>query len=541
MPQLLAALLAIAAVVFVLWIIAATIVRVFSYLLAYWVGTFLLGALGGIVAGFVLPVRVLRGKGKAPFQQITPDDLVAGNVISRKPAGPNSAHGWDHAWPNYLPYQATRDAKAVGAETDLYLSVVWATSHQFQGAAGILWLLVALPAFGGYTIGIWVSILGWFAAMGVLGLAVVAAQQGVLGVHRLIDVLRRRRKRASLKCPHPDCYGESTLPGYRCAGPGCMVVHWSMLPGSLGLFTRRCSCGTQLPNTVSSAAKKLAPVCPYCRRDLVQGSGVRQTIQLALIGSIGAGKTRLLDAATVGLEEALNGIDGRLKPLDGPAEAFLSQARNRISTKMQALKTPHQQPTGLPFLVCHASAAVELQIMDAAGEAFANWDESAKLRYLDNADTVLFVLDPLALPRVSDQFRSSQFVESVLLAVDDQEKSYGSAVDRMRAESVPVDRRQLAVALTKGDVLCQLPIASKLDGYNSDSIRSWLIENGSELLVRRLEKDFRAVRYFVVDSMTCREISDPLHPWWTFEWLLRESGAPRKLVEPLSALKRVAS
>jgi len=536
-PQAIGGLLIIFVVFYILWIIAATFVRVFSFLLAYWAGTFLVGALAGVVVGIVLPARVLRGKGKAPFQQITPDALVAGKVISRKPAGPNSEHGWDHAWPNYLPYQATRDAKGVAAETHLYVSAVWKLAERYPGAKGAILMVVGFAALGGYTVGIWASVISWLVIMGVLGLVVAAGQQILLGAHRLADMYGRKRKRATLKCPHPGCYGESTLPGYRCSGPGCTVVHWSMLPGALGLFTRRCSCGTQLPNTVTSAAKSLAPVCPYCRRDLVEGSGARLTIQLALIGSIGAGKTHLLDAATVGLEAALDGIAGKLVPLDRAAKAFLQQARDRISRQMQPSKTPHQHPTGLPFLVRHANEAMEFQVMDVAGEAFANWDETAKLRYLDHADAVLFALDPLALPRVCDQFRRSQFADSVLPAEGDQEAAYGAAIDRMRAESIPVGRRQLAVALTKGDILSELPIAEKLNARDSDSIRSWLIENGSDLLVRRLEKDFRAVRYLVVDSMTRRDISDPLHPWWTFEWLLRESGAPRTLVEPLSALK----
>ena len=541
MPQLIGAVLIFAAVFYILWIVFAAIVRVMSFLVAYGAGTFLIGGLVGLVVGVVLPGRVLLGKGRAPFRQINPDELVAGKVIARKPAGPNREHGWDHAWPNYIPYQATHDAEAVAAETLLHLSDLWAwtTSRTDAGLARAFWFAVALPPLAGYAVGVGVSVLSWLLLMGAIGLLVVAMQMAVLGMLRMTDVLGRRRERATLKCPHPGCYGESSLPGYRCSGPDCSVVHWSMLPGALGLFTRRCSCGTQLPNTVSSAAKKLAPVCPYCRRDLVEGSGARQTIQVALIGSIGAGKTHLLDAATVGLAAALDKTAGRFEPLDDYAKAFLNQARDRIQRKVQVPKTQHHQPTGLPFLLQHPGGSLEVQIMDAAGESFANWDETAKLRYLDHAETVLLALDPLTLPRVEDQFRRSPFANSVLLATGDQEEAYGAAIDRMRAESVPIDRRKLAVALTKGDILKELPIASSLTGSDSDSIRAWLVQSGSDLLVRRLEKDFRAVRYFIIDSMGHRDLGDPLHPWWTFEWLLRESGAPLKLGEKLATLNPV--
>lgn len=539
MPQLIGAILVIGFAIFVLWTILALFVRVISFALLYWGATLLLGGLVGLCAGVVLPARVLVGKGRAPFRQITPADLVAGKVIDRKPAGPNREYGWDSAWPNYIPYQAIPDAQAVAAETSLHLQTAWAQSGAHQDAAKVVWFVVGLSPLIGYTLGVWVSVGGWYLVMGALGLVVVAVQQVVLGALRLTDVLSRRRRRATLKCP--SCYGESALPGYRCTGPGCSVVHWSMLPGALGLFTRRCSCGAQLPNTVTSAAAKLVPVCPYCRQDLVEGSGARQTIQLALIGGIGAGKTRLLDAATVAFDEVLRTIGGELSPLDGHATTFLKQSHDRIDQQSQTPKTQHQKPAGLPFLVRHDGVVVELQVIDAAGEAFANWEETAKLRYLDRANAMIFVLDPLALPRVNDQFRRSRFANSVLLATGDQEDAYGAAVDRMRAEKIPVGRRQLAVVLTKGDILTQLPLASTLVGRDSDSIRSWLVNNGSDLLVRRFEKDFKAIRYFIVDSMSHRKVGDPLNPWWTIEWLLRESGTSLKLAEAVSGPKAVSS
>lgn len=529
MPQFIAAVFALVVVFFVVWTILALIVRVISYALFYWGATFLLGGLAGVGTGVVLPARLLLGRGKATLRQINPDELVAGRVITRKPAGPNREFGWDHAWPNYIPYQAIPDARAVAQEVALHLQAVWARLPKDGDAPTALWFVVGLPALLGYTVGVCLSALGWYVLMGAIGLFVVALQQVGLGWLRMTDVIGRRRRRESLKCPH--CYGQSSLPGFRCAGPGCTLVHWSMLPGALGLFTRRCACGTRLPNTVSSAARRLQPVCPYCRRSLVEGSGGRQAIQIAIIGSIGAGKTRLIDAATVACQDVLGKAGGELSPLDERATVYLRQARNRIDRQAQTAKTQHQKPTGLPFLLRHKGATIELQLFDAAGEAFASWDETARLRYLDHAGSKVFVLDPLALPRVNDQFRRSGLSGSTLVAVGDQEEAYAAAIDRMRAEAVPVGGQRLAVVLTKGDVFTQLPIASSLAGHDSDSVRSWLVDNGSDLLVRRFEKDFRSIRYFIVDSMSARDAADPMNPWWTFEWLLGESAAPIRLAE----------
>ena len=381
----------------------------------------------------------------------------------------------------------------------------------------MFWTALILPTFLGYFLGVWISTIAWLIVMALIGLGVTLVQQIWLGLRRLLDVSDRRRLRASVKCPR--CYGESRLPGYRCSNPECHVVHWTMLPGPLGLFTRRCSCGVQLPNTVSSAAKKLAPVCPYCREDLAGGSGARQTVQVALIGSIGAGKSRLLDAVITELARTLQAIGGSIAPLSSDAEQYFRQAATRREQSAPTAKTQHDLPIGLPFLVQRDRAKVELQVMDVAGEAFASWDETAKLRYLDTANAIVLVLDPLALPDVRDHFRRSRYANSILLATGDQEEAYGAAVDRLRADSIPLRKRGLAVVLTKGDVLMNLPVASSINLADSASIRQWLVDNGSDLMVRRFEKDFRDVRYFVVDSMRKRDPHSPLNPWWVIDWL----------------------
>lgn len=545
-----------AVVFFAAWILVAVLARVFSIVLVYWGVTFLGGLVAGIIAGVVLPIRVLTGRGKAELREITPSALVEGLVIKRKPRSPNAEYGWDNAWPNYMPYQANADAQGVRLEASRHLGVFWnwfkskmpakATEGQSKGnwvgrsfkwlgrgIPKVVWTSLVLPTFLGYLLGVWASTLAWLAVMSVLGLVVTLAQWVGLGLYTLFDIGDRRRLRASIKCPH--CYGESHLPGYRCSNTECSVVHWTMLPGPLGLFSRRCACGVQLPNTVSSAAKKLTPVCPYCREDLVSGSGARQTIQLALIGSIGAGKSRLLDALIVELARTLHDIGGTITALNPAAGQYFEQATARRQQAAPTAKTQHESPVGLPFLVARERARVELQVMDAAGEAFASWDETAKLRYLDTADGIVLVLDPLALPEIRDHLRRSRHANSILLATGDQEEAYGSAIDRLRAESIPLEKRGLAVVLTKGDILTALPVASSIDLSDSGSIRQWLMDNGSDLMIRRFEKDFREVRYFVVDSMWKRDPHTPLNPWWVIDWILTEAKSPLRLGQHVKA------
>lgn len=546
---------------FVLWLVFIAVVRVLSFVLIYWACVFVGSMIVGVIVGVLLPLRVLAGKGHGTLRQIVPQDLVDGRVAGAKPAGPNREHGWDRAWPNYMPYQAKEDAKAVGGEVADHTKWLWSwlvakgptaakgslrtrskkvpAARIFGGVPRLLWWALIGAGASGYTVGLYASAATWFAVMGVIGVLSTILQKVALLLARAGDVLARRRQRASMMCT--DCYGESTLPGFRCSAPACTITHWTMLPGPLGSISRRCECGQQLPNTVRRAARELRPFCPYCGSELVVGSGARQTIQLAVIGSMGAGKSRLLDAITIELEKVLTELGGTLTPLNDRAREHQVQAQSRLQQHAANPKTAHVQPVGLPFALTRGSTTVEAQIMDVAGEAFSTWNETAKLRYLDSANGIVLALDALALPEVRAVLRRSSFANSVLLASGDQEEAYAAAVDRMRADQVRTEKRGLAVVLTKADLLVRLPTGGSLTSGESTAIRSWLVANGAELMVRRFEKDFRQVRYFVADSMEVRDIRDPLNPWWTMDWLLGQSRSSLKLGTALTIpVKRVA-
>src|SRR5664280_925888 len=107
---------AIAAILFAIWVAVAAIVRVFAWVLVFWIATFAAGLVVGILAGVVLPPRVLRGKAADKPEIATPDAVVAGKVLGDAPKGQAKHFGWDRAWPVYNPHQAKRDADAVLAQ-----------------------------------------------------------------------------------------------------------------------------------------------------------------------------------------------------------------------------------------------------------------------------------------------------------------------------------------------------------------------------------------------------------------------------------------
>ena len=275
----------------------------------------------------------------------------------------------------------------------------------------------------------------------------------------------------------------------------------------------------------------------------MKGSGARRTVQLPAFGSVGAGKTRFFAAALTAVGRQLDSVHGSLEGLNTEAEGFLRASERAIDSGTATEKTIHtMRPEGRPLKLTDASGKVlELQVMDAAGESFTSLQATEELTYVNAAMTMVFVLDPLALPRVQVDMRAERDLPDILVASGDQEAAYASVVDRIRSEAVDLTKRHLAVVLTKTEVLQKLPSGMSLDPENSDGIRDWLIDVEQDGLVRRIESDFRDVRYFAIDSLVLREPHDPLNPMRVIDWVLSSQKVPITLVPPVEEEASVTS
>ncbi len=559
---------------FILWVLLATLLSLLSWLVLLWAAEACLMALAGLAVGMTLPYRVLSGRCSTQPEVATPDEVAAGHVIRRRPWGFTRNFGWDQAWPEYLPFQARRDAAAVRAETRSVLARAWAKiggrtrpspdqeqSRSDQGdEAGVdeatsppqatrlqsvrsvgsrlLWWVVAGPGYAGFALGVWLAYGTWLLVVLVPGGVGYAGQQAVMLAYRWLDRGRLLRRRAQVLCPH--CYERSPRPSYRCPNPACTVVHRDISPGPLGIIARRCACGTRFWTTVAAASRSLVALCPVCDAELSGGSGARHTIQLPVFGAVGAGKTRFFAAALVAAQQQLSHSEGRLEPLGATAEGFLKASEQAIASGEATDKTvPTARPEGHPVKVTDASGReLELQLMDAAGESFASILASEELTYVNFASTMLFVLDPLALPQVRAELRADPDLAGVVVAAGEQEDAYASVVDRIRSEAVNVSRKHLAVVLTKADILSRLPSGQSLDPSTSASVRGWLVAQQEDGLVRRLESDFGDVHYCVVSSLERRPPDDPLSPLGVLQWCLQTQKASLSLVPTGPEVKR---
>lgn len=502
----------------ILWIAVAAILRVFAWVLVFWAVTALLGFAGGILAGVVLPVRVLRGMAYRQPELASPDAVVDGTVLGAAPKGHAKHFGWDYAWPSYNPHQAKRDANAVlsQAKRTVIVAFLWLFTQDFAA----VWAFVLLPSFVLFAIGTCLSVLVWYCVMALVGGAFYLVQLLAAVTYRSFDRMIRRRRKATLRCAM--CYRETSSPSYRCSNQLCSRVHHDVRPGPLGIVHRRCGCGTSLPATVGRAAKSLVTVCPFCLKDVPKGSGTRHVLLLPVIGAVGAGKTQFLSSAVIELRTQLESQAGSLTPISSAAETFLKTASAAVDARQRVEKTAWESsPEGVPLVIDLRGNELEIQLLDAAGENFVDWERSQGLGYIDSADVLLFILDPLALTKVNEQLRIANKDDTVPVAQGDPEDSYASVVDRLRAEDVRLASKSLAIVLTKLDVLETLPDLGPLDPSDAASIKDWLRRNGADGFVRRVDQDFSRAVYFAIDSFTTRDGQGSVHPIRVLDWALK--------------------
>ena len=555
------ALLAIAAVIIIVmaWIIIAMIMRLIAWIVCYWLASGALALVVGLIAGFVAPLLVLTGRSVSKPDIATPEKVVAREVIRHQPVGFTKHCGWDEAWPEYNPYQAVRDAIAVYREITLVRGWVWEkvrlrphrevvrsdaygnlmpVEPTVGAFSKLTWGVFVPVPFAGFIGGMYGSYASWLFIMGVVGGAVYACQQAWTLAYRWWDRAVMARVRAQVKCPH--CYETNPRPSYCCPNQACTIVHHDISPGPLGIIRRRCGCGTTMPTTIRAASKILVALCPSCGEPLVTGSGARRTVQLPAFGSVGAGKTRFFAAAMTAAHRELSFSNGSLKGLNTEARGFLKASAQAMESEQSTEKTIHtMRPEGRPFILAQASGRVfELQIMDAAGESFTTFDGTEELTYVNSARTMIFVLDPLALPRVNEEIGNADHIFGTLIATGNQEEAYASVVDRLRPEAIDLSKRNLAVVLTKTEVLRQFRSGSNLDPATSSGVRDWLVGIDQDGFVRRMEGDFGTVRYFAVDSLALREPDDPLNPLRVMSWALTSQKVSIALLPPKGKQRR---
>jgi len=233
-------------------------------------------------------------------------------------------------------------------------------------------------------------------------------------------------------------------------------------------------------------------------------------------GAVAAGKTRFLRMSVVQVGDGLTGR-GSLRALSTEAKAFLKDSHELVQAERHTVKTPHVMPRALQYhVVERGGKEIELNIIDAAGEFFGDWETSNELPFLEAAPAYVLLLDPLGLKDVHAEFTQTLPTDQddMDIAPPDQINAYHTVMDRLRAQGVDLSRRALLVVVSKADILRSLPCGETLRGSaSSDAVRQWLADNGMDAALQSFRMDFGTVEYFACDSMHHLPHEDPVSPW----------------------------
>lgn len=471
----------------------------------------------GVLVGVVLSgASLVAGLARRP-KSITPSEYHAERVKAHPVA--TGQFGPDMAWPFYPLRQVRADLERVAAERRARYGKLW--KWPFSWFIWVLFAPVSVAAL------ICLAVAGLTTALlAALFALVMWACSGVTAAAFGVGVLLLRaaegawhaRMRTEASCPH--CYHVTLRPAYRC--PGCQRLHRDVRPGRLGLFARRCACGTLLPTMVLRAAWHLEAVCQKCGKPLRAGSAALRDVRIPIFGDTSAGKTRFLYA---GLDSLIDTTARASVPFGFPDEESQDQATvalGLIRSGQDTVKTSQTLPTAVTCRLGSGAGSTLVHLFDTAGENYRDAQLHDSLGFLDRGHGLVYVLDPFSVGAIGDRMagQNAPVIEMAHAAAGDPEIAYNEVVSRLRDSGVKAAEQRLAIVVSKADLLIAGGIEPPED---SAAIADWLNAMGVHNLVLSARREFAEVRYFTVASLAAeaRRGHDPGAP---LRWLLASLG-----------------
>jgi hypothetical protein len=386
------------------------------------------------------------------------------------------------------------------------------TSGQFLAPTRSRALTVpyGLTLYAGLGIGAALAVPLLLLLLGLHGLVLALLMGGArtaAGSLRAVDraLLCVRRLPSGMICPH--CYERVPYPAYDCPHASCRRRHADIRPGTYGILRRRCECGQRIPTLLMlmSREARLQGYCTYppCGEPMNADAGHMREVVLPLFGGRAAGKTQLMAAMLLSLENAADNGGPALRPADEESRADYGVLREVLRMGGHTRGTQKDLPRARSFVLGAGRSEQLVHLFDTAGERFVNREETDPLRYARAASTFIFVLDPMAVDDFWTRLEPAPgpLVDRTLASTVHPEEIFGRSVQAVAGMGVPVRHARLAVAISKTDLLVEHGLVPDcLD--DSDTARAWLRDKlGLHSLVKVMELDFQEVRFFCTSAV----------------------------------------
>jgi Double-GTPase 2 len=491
--------------------------------LDYHVAYPLAAILGGAVALGITLFAVALTQGLATAPTLISPRADRAEQVAAHPAGPGEFEP-DLGWAGYPYRQARADLHRVRRNVAAGNAAVWRGPARvfFRDAKG-WWVVFPVPAVIVFLLSL-ASLASWCCYLGyaLVNTATTAVSRAVLGpaaaLLRAAEHARRTRLHTDAACPH--CFYVAPWPAFQC--PACTRTHHDVSPGRLGVAVRRCVCGARLPTTAYRAAWRVPAACARCGADLPSGAGAVRDSRIPVFGDTSAGKTRFLYASL----NSLMATATRAKlDVTFPDDVSREQAEfglGVIRSRRETAKTSAGGQVSVTIRLGSGRRSELVHLFDAAGEQFRHARRPDTLRFLDDGQGLVYILDPFSVEAVQKQLggADAQAIRQARAAAGDPELTYHEVASRLRDSGVPASKGRLAIVISKADLLRSAGLTLPGDPA---AVEAWLRDLGLHNLVLAARRDFAEVRFFLVASQLVAPgaADDPGAP---LRWLLTSHG-----------------
>lgn len=471
----------------------------------------------GFIMGAVVAARSIMQSeippgywGKTP--KLTPNEVRDGDGFESRFVDPARPNDW--AWPSYFFVQFGADVSTIVESVTRVSALSYEIFKRRWSTWGDIWRWLLLPCFvvaTVFSVVIWiVMFLFVFCGLPAYLIAQLARRIAIV-VSGVRETYRIRSTGALAQCMEPGCYYASTSMTFMCPNRTCNAIHRDLGDPRLGVFARRCGCGTSLVVTPGAAGRdsRYRALCSRCEHPLEPGAGVNRGLLVAVIGDPSSGKTSLTS-------KGLRGMFAAFDKVRFPYDLANDSARGYAE---ESAKPGGGLPTPIAFALTGSRPTTVVHVLDAPGTYVENVEGISELSYLAHADGIVIVMSGTLLLGLAPSGSSGAGVEVVDRAI-----VFEKIVSRLRHSGINLKKTAAAIVITGLDQLVREGKARNADAGSTTAVATWLTSIGMGGVVRQSANEFASSHYFFVDAAGRMSAASSKSPSAVFFWVLGAIG-----------------